>query len=175
MVCVHLAAKMHGLFNRWTNKSTKEGTPSLQTILSFRGLSALSQGEFSVKELSQMELVVLQSLNWNLRTTIHDVSEWIDILSLLATVELSSASQDRDAIREHAFHHVWIAVSTHRLLRFTPSQLAIALFKRSMNEQTKQFDVRVALGFIDLCNHVDEVKVGLIENEMQVKAQLHSH
>jgi hypothetical protein len=44
-----------------------------------------------------------------------------------------------------------------------------------MKEQINQFDIRVVLDIIDLCNHVDEVTVGLIEYEMQEQTQLHSH
>ena len=154
---------MHGLFNRPTHESMKEGTPSLHTILSFRGLSVLSQGEFSETEMSQMELIVLQSLNWNLRTSIHDVFEWIDILSLVATA-------DGDTIRERAFHYVWTAVNSHRLLRFTSSQLAIGIFKCSMRQQNALFGIEPVLDIIDLPNHVDEVSS--IENEVQAEAQI---
>jgi hypothetical protein len=165
MVCVHLAAKVQGLFNRWTDGTTREGVPSVQTMLSFRGLSVLSQGEFSEQELSRMELVVLRALDWQLRSSVHDIFEWIDIMISLADIEHVNA--DTEAIRQRAFAHVKNAVGTTRLQKFAPSTLAFAVFNLCTDNDHRTRDLLSVLG---IC--VNGKDVNTIENEMRTEALL---
>jgi hypothetical protein len=169
MVCVHLAAKMQGLFNQWANEPVQEGVPTVQTMLSFRGLSTLSQGEFSEHELSRMELVALRGLEWNLRSSAHDILEWIDVMS--SSVDMENGTQPGcDAFKELIFDHLQKLVGSHHLLKFAPSKLALVMFMNGAETGSDGVDIMAMLALARLNKNDKEVMI--IHNEMRADAIL---
>lgn len=167
MVCINLSAKMEGLFNQWSDGAQQEGTPSVQTILSFRGLSALSRGEFSEQELSRMELVVLRVLDWNLRSVAHDMIEWIDILFSLTEIE-HGVKAITDTMKERTFAQVHDIVCNHRLLKHDPSKLAKAMVMNAAKGYDCNLDIPTDLVGLQLAKS----EMNEIQYEMQMESLL---
>ena len=158
MASLHLSAKFHGLFSQWPVGDAQEGVPSVQTMLSFRGLVALSQGEFSERDLSRMEQVVLKAIDWNLRSAAHDLIEWIDILVTLADVE------DTKNVYAGITEQMHGIVSSQYLLRYHPSDLAVAMLMNIMEEHYNDDDIATKMDCIGLeVNDLSEVKESLID------------
>jgi hypothetical protein len=167
MVCVHLAAKIQGLFNQRAFETEEEGVPSVQTVLSFRGLSTVSQGEFSEQDLSRMELVVLRGLDWNLRSRAHDTLDWIDVMSSLVDMDNEPKSSVSNAFKELIFDQLQkLTLGSHRLLQFAPSKLALAIFTNGAKDGGVEVDIMAMLALV----RMHDKDMMRIQNEIRCSA-----
>lgn len=123
LTALYMTAKIHGNCNH--------------SPIPLKILVHLSDGEFSVENVANMERVILPALNWSMYppTTTEFVYLYMRVLTL-QSIENSS-----EYIHKYALHVSELAVSDYFFVTYEPSTIAIAAIINSLEHEKVSFNV----------------------------------
>ena len=125
-------------------------------LLSFKGLHSLSQGEFSIEEMCQMELSILSSLEWRLNGGL--TLEWLGLMLECMLYCQSycvdeSESLHLNRIKELALAHLEGVIESCKPIATKPSALALAAITSALEAyDAKISDGDLWLSFLQVLN-----------------------
>lgn len=110
-------------------------------ILSLVGLSSLSQGEFTIEEMTDAELLLLTDLEWKLGS--GNTFEWLDLLLDLTTAVGSAGAEygeskdrlHRNQVHESATLNLERVIESNTLMNVPSSTIALAAFIHAVEHQ----------------------------------------